>query len=312
MLQEIKQLFRTDYKYPVNGYGFIDAVPEPLDYVLGAENQALKIILSEDRDYSDYLPPHETQIRGFDSYACVSFSANNNLEILYKRQYGEGIDWSDRYTASMSDTRPGYGNTFKRVADSIRHNGLVLEEEYSWGGKNGYEYVEKPNKDIIEKGKAQLMKFDIEYEWIDWGGCDPDKLYDALLYGPLQVSVSAAATRTGKRDTNINHAVTIYKAVKGKEFYILDHYRHTYAVPWNFYFGSAMRFSMLKKKMIPLVMVVGAPEIYAIFGDVACHISNEATWKYGEEIGIWNKTVRVIGKQNFQSSYIIGKSLTIK
>lgn len=302
---------KTPVKLPPKKFGFIETIPEPTDFVLGSAEQARKIELSRERNYEDSLPVKEVQERGFETYSCVSFSADNNIEILHKRQYGVEQNYSDRYTASMSDTVPGSGNTFKKVADSIRKNGMVLEEEYPWGGTNNVEYLQKPPQSVKDKAKAWLQAFEIQYEWVDWAGCDPNEIYQALLYGPVQVSVDANATYTREISKNTNHAVTVYKGVNKKSFSIFDHYdREKYDLPWNFYFGSAMQYSLLKKKYLPLVMVYGRPEIYAVVGSTACHVANESTWHYGEQIGIWEKKIQLITQNSFNEAYTKGEAIT--
>lgn len=308
----MKNPFRKKIVLPTKGFGLIERLPEPDDFVLGSANQALKVVLSPERDYTKYLPVAEAQARNFDSYSCVSFSADNNLEIIYKRQFGTEVNWSDRFTSSMSGTVPNQGNGFKTVADSIRKNGMVLEEDYPFGGVDDYEYVKKPAQNVIDKGQAWLLAFEVQYEWVDWGGCHAQKLYDALQFGPLKVSADATALRTGDISNAVNHAVTIYKGIEGKSFSIFDHYdAYTYDVPWKFYFGSAMQYSLLKKKFVPLVMVYNKPEIYALFGSTACHITDENTWNYGATIGIWQKTPQLITSGGFNDAYTVGKSLTL-
>lgn len=294
------------------GYGFIETSPKPQDWVLGGSSQARKIIVSPERDYRKYLPVFESQVRnGVDVFGCVVFSGLNNIEIYMKKVYGVDINFADMYPAGLIPVKPFYGTTFDKFWDAVRKYGLVLEEEYPWNGQDAYEYVKKPPENIIEKGKLFLDSYDIEHEWIDWAGCDPEKLHEALLYGPLQVSVNASATYTGRRDTNTNHAVTIVHSEYGKRFWIFDHYRELYSVPWNFYFGSAKQASVHLKKKVSLVMVWGKPEIYAIYGTTACHIANEATWRYGERLGIWGGNGGIVSytKQTFDKKFTIGQSI---
>lgn len=293
--------------------GFIEAIPEVADYILGGPNQALKIILSAERDYTNFLPTGETQSRNFDTYACVSFSALNNLEIIYKKQFGTEVNWSDRYLASMSETIAGQGNTFKKVSDAVRKFGVVPEEEYLWSGNSEQEYLKKPTQSTVDKGRAWLQSFEVQYEWVGWGGCNPETLYNALQFGPLQVSVDSSATQTGIVSSNTDHAVTLYKGTRGRSHGIFDQYNgFAYEVPWNFYFGSAMQFSLMKKKTLPLFMVYNKPEIYAVVGVTACHIADETSWKYGEKIGLWKKEIQVYTQKTFDEMFTRGESIIFK
>ncbi len=315
--QSIKRLFVCSAEKPPiktdGGFGMIEEAPRQEDYFLGGIRQSLKVILSLERDYTPWLPVNEDQQRGFDSFSCVVFSGLNNLEIIYKKIFGVEVNWSDRFLAAMTPVVPNRGTTYAKFWDAVRKYGLVLEEDYPWGGHSGREYVKKPPQEIIDKGQKVFESFEIQHEWVDTSGCDPNRLYDALLYGPLQVSVNASATYSGRRDKRTDHSVSIYTAEKGKSFSILDHYtRKTYTVPWNFYFGSAKQASIIKKKLIPLIQVFGKPEIYAIYGNEARHISNEYSWKYGAKIGKWKygeKNLIPLNKKTFDSKFTIGKQI---
>jgi len=309
--------FRINMK---DGTGFVDAIPEPEDFVLGGSRQALKMILSEERDYTNFLPVYESQKRGFDSYSCVPYSGLNNLEIIFKKLFGFEINYSDRFSAAMTPVTPNQGTTYSKFWDSVRKYGLVLEEEYPWGGGDGFQYVQKPPQEIIDKGQIFLNQFEVQHDWIDYGGCDPEKLYKALLHGPLQASVDAGATYNGSYSKNINHSITIYKAVKGKKFGIFDHYsRETYEVPWNFYFGSAKQATLISKKKVQLVWRPfmtpheEAAKIFAVYGMTACHIADEYSWNYGSKLGIWDKNkLANLTNTTFNNKFTIGDSISFK
>jgi len=308
------KLFQKKINVPAeakNGYGFKEVVPREHDYMLGGKRQSLKVILSPERDYTDVKPVFEKQKRNFDSYSCVIFSGLNNLEIIFKKKFGFEINYSDRFLAALTPVKPNYGTNYTAFWDALRKYGVVLEEDYPWGGEDGYEYVKTPPQEIIDKGELFKNEFEVQHEWIDYGGCDPNKLYEALLYGPLQVSVNAGATYKGEYNTSTNHSVTIIGVKKGKAFTILDHYREQYTVPWTFYFGSAKQASLMKKKHVQLVQVWGDPKVYAIYGTVACHIADEETWVYGSKIGIWKqRDITLITKNAFHNRFTVGRPLT--
>lgn len=293
--------------------GLIEKIPEQRDFVLGGENQTRKVILQSDRDYTKFLPVHETQKRdGFDSYSCVSFSADNSLEILFKRQWGLDINISDRATASMSGTIAGRGNTLTAVADSLRNNGFVDEKDYPWGGRNNSEYLDPVSKQIRDKGKIAALYYDTGYEWVDWGGCDPNELYEGLQYGPLQATVNANAIARGSRVSVTDHAIAIVKAKQNKSFVLLDHYtQQLEEVPWNFYFGSSLLYTVAKRQAFTLVQVFGKPAIYAVAaGGVAMHIVDWDVYMYGQSVGLWDPSaVKVITQGAFDGSYSIGRPI---
>lgn len=303
--------FRKTPVLPARKFGHIETIPEPTDHILGGPIQSLKVLLSPERDFTNFLPVTEKQERAFETFSCVTFSALNCLEITHKRLFGVEINASDRFIAAASGTVPGQGNSFVKVGDAIRKSGLVLEEEYTWGGSNNTEYLVKPPQTIYDKAKLWKEIFETQYEWVGWAGAKPEAIYNALQFGPVQVSVNANATYSREVNTAVDHAVTVFQAVPKKSLRIFDHYDRTvYDLPWGFYFGSAFQFSLLKKKFIPLVMVYNKPEIYAIVGTTAQHIADEATWHYGEQIGLWEKKIEVLTQNSFNNAYILGKHLT--
>jgi hypothetical protein len=81
-------------------------------------------------DWEPYAPPGERQssYKG-DSMSCVSFSAINSIETQEKFLTGNQPNYSDRWTAKRSGTTR-QGNYLWKVADTIRKEGLVLQEDY--------------------------------------------------------------------------------------------------------------------------------------------------------------------------------------
>ena len=107
-------------------YGLQIKSKRPTDYFLGALNETE---INPSGDWENFLPIKEYQNLGVETMACVTFSALNCLETLYNFKYKKEINWSDRFTAKMANTTHR-GNWMTIVGDSIRHDGLVLEEDY--------------------------------------------------------------------------------------------------------------------------------------------------------------------------------------
>jgi len=297
------------------GFGMIEVAPGPEDYTLGGRRQSLKIILSRERDYTLYYPTHERQKRnGYDSYSCVIFSGLNVIETIFKVQYGLDINFSDKYIAALIPVTPYRGTTYANFWDTVRKYGLVLEEEWPWTDEDTpNEYMKRPPDSVIAKGKEFLKVYDIQHEWVDWGGCNPNKLYKSLENSPLQVSVNANALYSGKRNPSINHSVMLGRGIKGKKHFTVDHYgKPVHELPWNFYFGSAKQVSVIKKKEIPLVKVWGLPPVYAVISGMACHIADEYSWQYGAKLGMWageGARIKSYTKPSFHSKFTVGKAI---
>src|SRR3990167_6521014 len=105
-------------------YGFIQHDLRNEDYIFGAITGIDVNPLQKDGQWDTFLPLYEAQSTvNYDTMACVTFSALNCLETLFKRRYGTEPNWSDRYIAVLSGTGIN-GNYAMAVWDTIRKYGL--------------------------------------------------------------------------------------------------------------------------------------------------------------------------------------------
>lgn len=143
-------------------------------------------------DWTSYLPLGEWQANNFfDTFACVTFSALNSLETQYKFLTGQSRNFSDRFTARMSDTIPTVGNTLWRVGDSVRGDGIV--DEAVWPSPDNYTevtYYSPIPQEVKEKGKEFLKDWSVAYEWVD---TDKASLIKHLKHSPLQAVIPGHA-----------------------------------------------------------------------------------------------------------------------
>lgn len=201
--------------------------------------------------WKDYLPIIEYQIEnGVETWSCVSFSALNCLEVLYKYHTGQELNFNDRYIASLSGTT-NVGNYFRTVWDTIREYGLLPQVDLPFIGLTFDEYVDKTavKPEMIENGKSFLQDWDIYYEFVEG---TPDSLYQALGGSPLQVSVKYANMSSEddilSPEGKTNHAVMLFNAKYGEYWEIFDHYTSIikrYA--WNYKFGAVVKPSLIHK-----------------------------------------------------------------
>jgi len=230
------------------------------DYLFGASPIPLQI-LQDNSDWENYLPTLELQRytnpdgSNWDNMSCVTYSALNCIEILYKRKFGSEQNFSDRFISKMSGTTPN-GNSFFKVADTIRHVGLVPEEDWddasitppmTWD-----KYQAAIPKDVIAKGKDFLKMFTINYEFFG----PRDSLLEALKYSPVQVAANWNAVKNSaygslyyasNPNNPYTHAITLFRGVEGKFWEIFDHYeRDRKKVVWEYKFGFPMRYDIIK------------------------------------------------------------------
>jgi len=269
ILQIIKDFF-TNYSD-----GFIEVAPTETDYfhtpdgTLGGE--VLKKVLIKNGDFSPYRPDGELQRRsnGTETMACVTFSAMNCIETIINyfiylvnsnqaenyqieivrifREFNliknDKANFSDRYIAKLSGTTSN-GNNQQRVANAIRHYGLVSEDDWGWvSGWNEY-YKDIPNE-IIAKGQRLLKYIEFNYEWVI-----PSHFSGSRQYGPIQTSVYAGFGWGSSliyrfTTTSRNHAVTSDYEKTSSYSGIFDSYDpFDKKVSWDSPIGSGMLYTI--------------------------------------------------------------------
>lgn len=243
-------------------YGLlIEKELSPFDWIAGGVSAAEKVVLREDGNFSNFLPDVEYQSGTyFDTMACVTFSALNNLEILAKVLGIGGWNKSDRFTAKQSGTSKR-GNYLSVVADSVRMNHGAVDEPV-------WPYPREQREPVFEwedfyaaipaEIQALGLEFVKEYK-INWEWVPVARVREMLKYGPMQVTVQAwpkanaqglYENREAGRD--YNHAVTLFNATDGY-FEIYDHYqKSTKRLVPTYKFGSALQFTLSKRLPAPM------------------------------------------------------------
>lgn len=249
--------------------GFIEANPEPEDYLSG---KIEKRELIQGGNWKLFRSKGELQRRNDrDKMACVTFSACNVIETYINyllvleenektknrednvldafRMFGliknGECNISDRYIAKLSNTTYR-GNSQKNVAHAIRHFGLVCEQDYPYvSGWN--EYYKTVPTEIVNRGKELLDYIEFNYEWVN-----PVLFNKMLTYAPIQTSVFAWGRQANGIYTYTpnrrNHATVT-------DNYALEQYRginDSYIpfdkkVAWNFNLGWGMQFTITPK-----------------------------------------------------------------
>lgn len=154
-------------------------------------------LVKEEKQYSDNT----------DTMGCVSFSANNTLEIQHKQQTGVELNFSDRFLAKMSNTTP-QGNWLYIVADTLRNIGIVFEDE--WPTPPNYNW-QTYYADIPQAIKDKAQKYGVTYEWVE---PVKDQLLKHLKHAPLQITIP---------EPYPNHAVVLVH-IEGDTAYYFDTY----------------------------------------------------------------------------------------
>jgi hypothetical protein len=233
-------------------------------------------VMAPDGNWRQFLSVGERQHSpGADTMSCVSFSALNAIEVQHKQQTGREVNYSDRFTAVMSGTTR-QGNYLWKVADSIRKDGVLLEEDYpapvnyTWD-----EYHQLPSLELINKAKLWLNNWEINYEWVD---ITLENMLYHLKHAPLQVVIN-----------NNTHAVLNFLTEQDVYNYF-DQYepfiKQTKTITW------ALKIVLRQKTMIKLIRKSGALEVWAIFGDKRYWVLDPNTLDRGTSIwGNWDTVI---------------------
>ena len=195
----------------MKNYGLKLSVPKGEDYIFGSSLPIKQINLSG--DWTNYLPSREFQdTGGFEPYACVSYALLNCVETLIKFKYGEEVNYSDRFMASVSGTEEG-GNDPQIVCEFLRKIGVVKEDIWSMTGITSFdEYYKALPPKLYELAQEFNTRWDFKHEYVP---SDPNAIAKALTCSPLLVSVPAWFLNSNGRyyrpfGMQDNHATTLF------------------------------------------------------------------------------------------------------
>lgn len=289
-------------------YGLINKKPDKKDWLLGTISSEKELT---DGDWTDYLPKIEYQnSNGFDTMACVIYSALNCLETLHNRLYGVEVNWSDRFTAKTSGTSI-QGNTLHNVAECIRKfYGTVKETDYPSDGDNWNEYYKTITDDLYSLGKEFYNTYQVNYEWVETR--EPFELIDILKVAPLQVTIRLIGVDDSgyyvKTDKTPNHAVMLYGYKLNDYWLIFDHYtQHIKKLAWDFKFGAIMKYKLSKLKSMKFIKSEDKPDVYLVKADDIIAISGEEDFFNLENN--WNAVETITQQELDNYNLIEGKKL---
>lgn len=150
-------------------------------------------------DWEKFLPKQELQnINGVETYDCTAFGTNNAIETLLKFSFYIDPNLSDRFVGIMAGTK-ATGNSPHTVAESIRKNGEIDEEELPFGPDiltftDFYSFKGADQTRCKNLGLQWLKNWLLQHEWVFNGGTIASKnalISQALKRSPVAMSVAA-------------------------------------------------------------------------------------------------------------------------
>jgi len=264
-------------KYPKN-FGVNIKPRRETDYFLGGSSLD-ETKINPSGDWSAYLPLKEYQNLGVETMACVIFSALNCLEIVLNFKYKESINFSDRFTAKMSNTTKR-GNWMTIVGDSIRNDGLVLESDYPSVWTNWDAYYKPIPQELIHLGTKSKERYKINNEWII--PTNIEYLVNALKIAPIQIVVHAWDKQVNgiyqRTEKALNHAVVLINSVPGQYWEIFDSYDSIVKkLAWDYKIQHGFKYSIIKNKM-EFIRIKNYSAVYLLKGNKAYPINDSADY----------------------------------
>lgn len=227
-------------------WGFFPYKIKEEDYLLGGYSKLPQETLCPDHDWGEYLGIFESQVNPFfDTWSCTNFANCNAAETIHKRRYNKEVNYSDRYSANMSGTRPGVGNSHNVVAEASRKFGFVDEEVLPFTkDMKQVTYFNRVPTHIQQMGISLMETLEYGYERVLYRD-----LYEALQFSPIQVAVDARTNNANKFISH-NHSVLLYGATN-KKWKVFDSYQGKQLLYDKDYpLGFALRFHYKKKTVV--------------------------------------------------------------
>jgi hypothetical protein len=163
-----------------NGGGLIITEPTETDAIY---DRIFGSQIEKPFDWRPFVPKQENQQR---TAFCVSYSYNNILETMAKKDGGE-VNLSDRYLGVISKTSLN-GNSFQNVSEAGRKQGIVEEQHCPWKP----EWLSNPRKywgnirNLLSVPKTAKRYFGPNYSRLSKSLIS---LKSALAHSPLHLGV---------------------------------------------------------------------------------------------------------------------------
>lgn len=208
-------------------YGLKFDEPSPEHWVFGSSEIPYEVLQS-DGDWSNSLVVKERQdLNNVEPYACVVFTTLNCIEILIKRKYGIERNYSDRFLATVVNTR-GKGCTPQECCEFLRKIGVVPQDIYPFDETINTEdkfFAQIPSP-LFEIAKEFNEEWDFKHEFVT---PDSESITTALKSSPLLMSFYA--WRLGSNGLYFrpegatdNHAITLIYQRENEFRRIFDSY----------------------------------------------------------------------------------------
>lgn len=238
-----------------NKYGLKLDIIQPEDWRFGSMGTEA---INPSGDWTAFLPVKEFQnLNGIEPYACVLFTLLNCVETLIKYIYGEERNYSDRFLATLVNTRNG-GCSPKDACEVLRKMGVVPQDVWPFDASidTADKFFAPVPDEVMAIAEEFIKEWEFNYEFVP---SDNASITAALKCSPLLFSVAAWFV---KADENIyyrpegmtdNHATTCFSERVGEYRRMFDSYDMPRIKDYDYVVSplQVMRFRIKKREVIP-------------------------------------------------------------
>ncbi|MFA6171962.1 MAG: hypothetical protein WCW77_00125 [Patescibacteria group bacterium] len=177
-------------------YGLVFEEVKEQDWVFGASPLQNKVIFADGHGWQKFICQSEIQFnRNFDSFSCVTYAILKALVMHIYCVYGILLDLDEMFTAVMSRTIPGVGNSVRNVMESLRLDGFVEEYiatklRYAFDANTTKQmfFADQPYK-LVQEALKSIIKWKINWEALTTSNNVPHSLIvGALKYSPVVIT----------------------------------------------------------------------------------------------------------------------------
>lgn len=239
---------------------------EGKDHILGGFGPSWEIVLPKGNwlEFAWDNPEIQVVLDG-DTYWCVTYSHNSAWRFVWKAQYKEDFNVSERLLAIGSGTKLGQGNSKYAVAEWARKNGFVMQADCPTPNtiRECYSSLDKA---VLAKGQENLKTVEIAYKYLKNNAIET--IIEGLQYSPVQVDVqSYSYNDKGYIDNNGGSYIheVILVGDMGDFWAVWDSENSQWLkYDKSYKFGYPMIHSLKKKTMGKYYKAKNSPAIYAL------------------------------------------------
>ena len=213
------------------------------------------------RDLNSCLPM--SVVDGYQYYFNYMMTVDNTvrpiLSLLGCLDENGKADFSDIFTAVMSNTDPNNGNNVTTVCESIREVGLLGNKFLPWDNTKMTKAEFYDRSKITEEMKTQakkiLMYFDLRHAWIGGSVGEQYELAEAWKKGVVRVSVDGSDYDVDKNGNiyicnGYTHSIVTIGGVQNVNTICRDHYNNQFPkFSPKYPFGNPKLLYVLKNNM---------------------------------------------------------------